>query len=75
MDVNVHAIHTKPTGSRLIGFADFVGIARRFIVGRVMGGGELTVATDENGLFDAWRHGSALTLIVMIDRRVGLPLS
>ena len=38
MDVNVHAVHAKPTGSRLIGFADFVGIARRFIVGRVMGG-------------------------------------
>jgi len=39
MDVNVHATQsdTKPTGSRLIGFADFVGIARRFIVGRAMG--------------------------------------
>ena len=46
MDVNVHATRsdTKPTGSRLIGSADFVGIARRFtcarqgIVGRVMDG-------------------------------------
>jgi len=29
--------------------------------------------TDENGFFDAW--GYALTLIEMIDRRVGLSLS
>ena len=52
MDVNVHAIDTKPTGSRLIGFADFVGVARRFIVGRVMGE-VVNGVTDENGLFDA----------------------
>jgi hypothetical protein len=60
MDVNVHATRMKPTESRLIGFADFVGIARWFTIGRVMGDedvwacGELIMAvTDENGLLDA----------------------
>lgn len=34
MDVNVHAAHTKPTESRLIGCADFVGVTRRFTCAR-----------------------------------------
>lgn len=63
MDVNVHAIHTKTTAppsgmlcrSRLVRFVDFVGIARRFIVGRVMDGE--AGGNKENGLFDAWGHG------------------
>ena len=32
------------------------------------------MVTDEYGLFDAPRHGRDLTLIVTIDRRVGLTL-
>lgn len=90
MDVNVHATCTKPTEGRLIGFADFVRIARRFIVGRVMGGGRclgagepFMTATDENGLFNARGHDASirlrhsaqrLTLIMLIDRRAGLSL-
>jgi len=39
------------------------------------GGEQVTMVTDENGLFDAPRHGRDLTQIEMINRRVGLPLS
>ena len=35
MDVNVHAMRTKPTESRLIGLADFAGIPLLLFLGMV----------------------------------------